>query len=160
MSQPTSRPVSTWALDRETVIVRVYAAPRHAVFAAFTNPEAVCQWYGPDGFQCIVHEMSSTVGGRWRFDLIAPDGFVWANRVDYLQVVPGRLLEYHHGSDVDDDPAMFHVTITFDEQADGKTVVTMRQLHPTPERRNEVIGFGAVELGLQTMDKLAAYLGC
>ena len=155
MNQPTSQ----WALDRETVIVRVYAAPRSAVFAAFTDAEAVCQWYGPDGFQCVVHEMNSTVGGRWRFDLIAPDGFVWANRVDYLQVVPDRLLEYHHGSDVDDDPAMFHVTITFDEQADGKTVLTLRQLHPTAEQRTAGIGFGAVELGLQTLQKLARHLG-
>ena len=152
--------MSNWSLDRETVIVRVYAAPRSAVFAAFTDADAMCQWYGPDGFQCIVHEMNCVVGGRSRFDLIAPDGTVFPNRTDYLQVVPDRLLEYQHGSDIDDDPAMFHVTITFDEQADGKTVVTMRQLHSTPERRNEVIGFGAVELGLQTMGKLAAYLGC
>ncbi|MDO8392063.1 MAG: SRPBCC family protein [Actinomycetota bacterium] len=152
--------MTDWALDRETVIMRVYAAPRSAVFAAFTDPDAMCQWYGPDGFQCIVHEMNTTVGGRSRFDLIAPDGTLYPNRVDYLQVVPDRLLEYHHGSDIDNDPAMFHVTITFDEQANGKTVLTMRQLHATPERRNEVIGFGAVELGLQTLNKLAAYLGC
>jgi uncharacterized protein YndB with AHSA1/START domain len=152
--------MSTWALDRETVIVRVYAAPRSKVFAAFTDPNAVCHWYGPNGFHCVVHEMNSTPGGRWRFDLIAPDGTVFHNRVDYLEVEPDRRLVYNHGSDIDDDPAMFHVTITFDEQADGKTVVTMRQLHPTPERRNEVIGFGAVELGLQTLDKLAAHLGC
>lgn len=156
MNQPTSQ----WALDRETVIVRVYAAPRSAVFAAFTDADAMCQWYGPDGFRCVVHEMNTTVGGRSRFDLIAPDGTLYPNRVDYLQVVPDRLLEYQHGSDIDDDPARFHVTITFDEQANGKTVLTMRQLHATPERRSEVIGFGAVELGLQTMDKLAAYLGC
>jgi hypothetical protein len=38
-------------------------------------------------------------------------------------------------------------------------VLTLRQLHPTVEQRQEVIGFGAVELGLQTMDKLARHLG-
>ena len=64
--------MSQWALDRETVIVRVYAAPRSTVFAAFTDPEAVCHWYGPDGFQCVVHEMNSTPGGRWRFVCTAP----------------------------------------------------------------------------------------
>lgn len=152
--------MSQWALDRETVITRVYAAPRSAVFAAFIDPGAVCQWYGPAGFQCIVHEMNATVGGQWRFDLIAPDGTLFPNRVDYLEIEADRLIVYDHGSDIDDDQAAFHVTITFDEQADGKTGVTMRQLHPTPERRDEVIGFGAVELGLQTMNKLATYLGC
>ena len=49
--------------------------------------------------------------------------------------------------------------LTLDEQADGKTVLTLRQLHPTAERRAAVIGFGAVELGLQTLQKLARHLG-
>ena len=63
-----------------------------------------------------------------------------------------------HGLDQDDDPGRFRMTITFDEQSNGKTVVTLRQLHPTAARRAAVIGFGAVELGLQTLDKLAAHV--
>ena len=51
------------------------------------------------------------------------------------------------------------VPITFDEQADGKTVLTLRQLHPTVEQRDAGVDFGAVELGLQTMQKLARHLG-
>jgi uncharacterized protein YndB with AHSA1/START domain len=51
------------------------------------------------------------------------------------------------------------VTLTLDEQADGKTVLTLRQLHPTVEQRDAKLGFGAVELGLQTMQKLAHHLG-
>jgi len=50
------------------------------------------------------------------------------------------------------------VTITLDEQQNGKTVLAMRQLHPTREQRDGVLGFGAVEFGMQTFDKLAAYL--
>jgi hypothetical protein len=64
-----------------------------------------------------------------------------------------------HGSDIDDDPARFRMTLTFDELADGKTALTLRQLHPTVEQRTATIGFGAVELGLQTMQKLAHHLG-
>jgi len=37
-------------------------------------------------------------------------------------------------------------------------VLTMRQLHPSKEARDAGIGFGAVELGYQTLDKLAARL--
>jgi len=84
---------------------------------------------------------------------------MYTNRFDYLEIVPGQRLVMDHGSDVDDDPARFRVTITLDEQADGKTVLTLRQLHPTVEQRAAVIGFGAVELGLQTMQKLARHLG-
>ena len=34
--------------------------------------------------------------------------------------------------------------VTFDEQSDGKTVLTLRQMHPSVERREWAIGFGAV----------------
>lgn len=59
---------------------------------------------------------------------------------------------------MEDDPATFRVTVTFDEQRDGKTVMTMRQLHPTEDQRRATIGFGAVELGYQTLDKLAEHV--
>ena len=45
-----------------------------------------------------------------------------------------------------------------DEQGDGKTVLTLRQFHPSKDRRDATIGFGAVELGYQTLGKLAEYL--
>jgi uncharacterized protein YndB with AHSA1/START domain len=67
-------------------------------------------------------------------------------------------LVFDHSADKDDDPNRFRVTITFDEQDDKKTVVTLRQLHPTKARRQAGIGFGAVELGYQTLDRLAEHL--
>jgi uncharacterized protein YndB with AHSA1/START domain len=149
---------TTWALDREIVLVRVLDATRAAVFAAWTDSEAFCQWFGPDGFTCTVREMDVRPGGRACFDMVSRDGIVFTNRFDYLEVVPGKRLVLDHGSDADDDPARFRVTIVLDEQADGKTVLTLRQLHPTVEQRDAGIGFGAVELGLQTMQKLADHL--
>ena len=156
---PTVTDPTTWALDREIVLVRVLGAPRDAVFAAWTDADAFCQWFGPDGFTCTVREMDVRRGGRARFDMISPEGTVFTSRFDYLDVVPGERLVLDHGSDIDDDPARFRVTITLDEQGDGKTVLTLRQLHPTVEQRRATIGFGAVELGLQTMQKLARHLG-
>jgi uncharacterized protein YndB with AHSA1/START domain len=157
-SDPTITDPTTWALDREIVLVRVLDAPREAVFAAWTDANAFCEWFGPDGFTCVVREMEVRPGGRARFDMTSPDGTSYPSRFDYLEIVPAERLVFDHGSDIDDDPARFRVTITFDEQADGKTVLTLRQLHPTVEQRDAGIGFGAVELGLQTMQKLAGYL--
>lgn len=155
---PTTDP-TTWSLDREVVLVRLIDARRDAVFAAWTDPDGFCQWFGPEGFSCTIREMDVRPGGRARFDMVAPDGTLYTNRFDYLEVVDGDRLVLDHGSDVDDDPDRFRVTITFDEQDDGKTVLTLRQLHPTAERRAAVIGFGAVEYGLQTMQKLARHVG-
>lgn len=150
---------STTDPDREIVLVRVFDASREAVFNAWTDADAFCEWFGPDGFTCTVKEMDVRPGGRARFDMTSGDGTVFTNRFDYLEVVPRERLVIVHGSDVDDDPDRFRVTITLDEQADGKTVLTLRQLHPSVEQRDTKLGFGAVELGLQTMDKLARHLG-
>jgi uncharacterized protein YndB with AHSA1/START domain len=156
---PTASDATTWALDREIVLVRILNVAREAAFAAWTDAAAFCEWFGPEGFTCTVREMDVRPGGRARFDMTSADGTVFTNRFDYLEVIPGQRLVLDHGTDTDDDPARFRVTITLDEQADGKTVLTLRQLHPTVEQRNEKLGFGAVELGLQTLDKLARYLG-
>ena len=150
---------TTWALDREIVLVRVFDATREAVFAAWTDADAFCQWFGPAGYTCTVREMDVRPGGRACFDMVSGDGTVFTNRFDYLEVVPVERLVLDHGHDTDDDATRFRVTLTLDEQADGKTVLTLRQLHPTVEQREAGIGFGVVELGLQTMQKLAHHLG-
>ena len=156
---PTTADPTTWELDREVVLVRVLDAPRASVFAAWTDPDAFCTWFGPDGYTCTVREMDVRPGGRARFDMVSGDGTLYTNRFEYLEIVDGERIVMDHSADVDDDPARFRVTLTFDAQDDGKTVLTLRQLHPTAERRAAVVGFGAVELGQQTMNKLARHLG-
>lgn len=146
-------------LEREIVLSRVLAAPRERVFTAWLDGATIGRWFGPAGFTTTTHEMEPRVGGRWRFEMRAPDGTVYTNRVVFREIVAPERLVYDHSSDIDDDPATFRVTLTFDAQADGKTILTLRQLHASKERRAQVIGFGAVELGYQTLGKLAAHLG-
>lgn len=57
-------------------------------------------------------------------------------------------------------PNAFYMLVTFMEQSNGKTVVTLRQIHPTQAHRDNVVAFGAVEYGNQTLDKLAQHLAC
>ena len=151
-------PRTTWAIDREIVLSRVIAAPRERVFQAWTDPKQIAQWFGPDGFKVESLECDIRIGGRWRFVYTGPDGTRYDNRMVFLRVEAPRLIEMEHGHDKDNDPARFHVTVTFEAQSDGKTVLTMRQLHPSRERRQTVIGLGAVEYGLQTLDGLATWL--
>lgn len=145
-------------IEREIVLSRVINAPRELVFDAWTNRDHLTKWFGPKDFACTTHEMDLRPGGKWRFDMRAPNGTVYPNRIDFLEVRKPELLVFDHGSDKKDDPNRFRVTVTFDTQSDGKTVITLRQLHPSKARRNAAIGFGAVEYGYQTLDKLAAHV--
>lgn len=148
----------TWALDREIVLVRVLDAPRELVFKAWTDPEHAPKWFCPEGFTNETLEVDIRVGGLWRFVFVGPNGRRYENRIAYRRIEPPRLIEFDHGSDKDDDPNRFRVTVTFDEQSNGKTVATLRQLHPTKAQRDAGVGFGAVEIGNGTMNNLERYL--
>ncbi|HMO09278.1 MAG TPA: SRPBCC family protein [Paracoccaceae bacterium] len=150
-------PWSDWPLDREVVITRLVDAPRAVVYAAWTDPAQLPVWFGPEGFAIETQEIEITPGGCWRFDMVAPDGTRFTNRMVFRRLEAPALIEVDHGSDIEDDPAAFRMLVTLDAQANGKTIVTLRQMHPTAARRAAVIGFGAFEYGGQTLDKLARH---
>jgi uncharacterized protein YndB with AHSA1/START domain len=143
--------------DREIVLSREFDAPRELVWQAYTDPRHVAHWWGPDGFTNTVHEIDVRPGGMWRFTMHGPDGTDWPNRITYREIVAPERLEYAHGEDVDDDPGAFQVSIRF-EDLGGRTRVTQRMVFATVAQRKGVEQFGAVELGNQTMRKLAEYL--
>ncbi|HEY9214177.1 MAG TPA: SRPBCC family protein [Ancylobacter sp.] len=157
-STQTESAWAAWPLDREIVLSRVIDAPRDSVFDAWTDPEQLVVWFGPKGFTIETHEIDIRVGGVWRFDMVGPNGVRYDNRMTFQRIERPRLIEVDHGSDKDDDPGKFRMLVTFDEQTDGKTVLTLRQMHPTRAQRDAGIGFGAVEYGAQTLDKLADHM--
>ncbi|MEQ8320040.1 MAG: SRPBCC family protein [Rhodospirillales bacterium] len=149
---------SAWPIDREVVISRVIDAPRDIVFSAWTNPEQIQKWFGPNDMTIETKEIDLKPGGTWRFDMVASDGTRYTNRMVFLRIESPAVLEVEHGSDQDNDPGRFRMLVTFDEQSNGKTVITLRQMHPSKEQRKAVVGFGAVEYGGQTLAKLARHV--
>jgi uncharacterized protein YndB with AHSA1/START domain len=161
MSDPfknVDSPWRDWPIDREIVLSRVIDAPRSVVYAAWTDPDQIQEWFGPEGMVVETKEIDLNPGGVWRFDMVAPDGTRYDNRMVFLRVEAPALIEVEHGSDQENDPGRFRMLVTFDEQSDGKTVLTLRQMHPSKERREWAIGFGAVEYGGQTLEKLALHV--
>ena len=149
-SVPDGKP--TIALERE------FDAPPAVVFEAFSDQAALTAWWGPNGFTLEFHEMDFRIGGQARFDMTGPDGTVYPNRLAYREIVPGSRIAYLHDSGVDNDPHGFEVTVSFAPLAGQRTLLTMTSVFPSVEARNAVLTFGAVELGKQTVEKLAAYL--
>jgi len=54
----------TTPTDTEIRIERVFDAPRERVFAVWTDPALIPEWWGDD---TVVEEMDVRAGGRWRF---------------------------------------------------------------------------------------------
>ena len=53
-----------------TPISRLIKAPRHKVYQAFLDPEALAQWFAPDTMRCQVHTFEPREGGQFRISLM------------------------------------------------------------------------------------------
>jgi uncharacterized protein YndB with AHSA1/START domain len=155
MSAATREAVA--ASDREIVIRRVFDAPRPLVWKAFTEAKHIDRWWGPNGFRNATKSMDFRVGGAWRFTMHGPDGTDYRDRVVYREIVEPERMVYDHGSDIDDDPEAFEVTVTLNE-VDGGTEVVLRSLFRTAAQCAAVKKFGAVEGGQQTLARLGGHL--
>src|SRR3989442_612332 len=79
--------------ERELVITRVLDAPRRLVFKAWTEPERVVRWWGPQGFTMPSCQMDVRQGGAFRFCMRSPDGTDHWLQGFYREIVePERLV--------------------------------------------------------------------
>lgn len=145
------------ASDREIVLTRIVRAPRDLVFRAWTEPEHVVRWWGPDGFTTTTGAIDVRPGGSWRFVMHGPDGVDYPNAIEYLEVSRPDRLVYRHRGEEGHEGVQFLTTVTFADR-DGATEVTLRMVFDTAERRDRVVEqYGAIEGGEQHLDRLAAY---
>ena len=132
---------------------RVYDAPVHAVWDAWTIPEQVAKWWGPRGFTLSTYSKDLRDGGHWRYPMHGPDGVDYPNVAKYHVVELHRKLVYDHGA-TDDRPALLHVTVTFTE-AHGRTTMDLIFTLPSPEAAAEIAKHIQQAGGNATSDRLA-----
>src|SRR5262245_13833803 len=145
----------TTPTEREIVLTRVFDAPRHLVWDAFTKPELLKRWFGPRGWSLVVCEVDLRVGGGFRFVLRGPDGRDMGMRGVYREIVPPD--RSVHVESFDDFPGESIVTAAFMEDR-GKTTMTATVLYSSQEVRDAVIQSGMEHGAAESYDKLAEHL--
>ncbi|MEQ6289591.1 SRPBCC domain-containing protein [Vogesella sp. GCM10023246] len=93
---------------------RQFAAPPAVVFAAIADVERIARWWGPAGFSNRIAEFDFRPGGRWLFDMIGPDGTVYANESLFVSIEPARQVVLRHVC-----APHFQLSITLEPAADG-----------------------------------------
>jgi uncharacterized protein YndB with AHSA1/START domain len=139
-SQQAPAATVTTPTDREIHIERVFDAPRDRVFAAYTDPQLIPQWWGPRGTTTTVDEMDVRPGGSWRFVIHNSDGSETAFRGTYREVVaPERIVQTFEWEGM---PGHVSVeTATFEDLGD-RTKVTTTSISHTTEERDGMLGSG------------------
>ncbi|MEA2234541.1 MAG: hypothetical protein QOD83_4357 [Solirubrobacteraceae bacterium] len=135
----------TTPTDREIRIERVFDAPRDRVFAAFTDPELIPQWWGPRDTTTVVDQMDVRTGGSWRFVMQDSDGSQNGFRGTYREVTPPeRIVQTFEWEGM---PGHVSVeTATFEDLGD-RTKLTTTSIFHTPEERDGMLSSG-MERGL------------
>jgi uncharacterized protein YndB with AHSA1/START domain len=154
--QQAAKAVVTTPGEREIHVEREFDAPRDRVYAAYTDPKLIPEWWGPRGTTAVVEQMDVQPGGGWRFLIQNSDGSETAFRGTYREVSPPeRIVQTFEWEGM---PGHVSVeTATFEDLGD-RTKVTTTSLFHTTEERDGMIGSG-MEGGLQeTYERLDAVL--
>jgi uncharacterized protein YndB with AHSA1/START domain len=130
----------TTPTDREIHVERVFDAPRDAVFAAYTDPQLIPEWWGPHGTTTVVDQMDVRPGGSWRFVIRNADGSETGFRGTYREVVPSeRIVQTFEWEGM---PGHVSVETAVFEDLGGRTKVTGTSLFHTTEERDGMLASG------------------
>jgi uncharacterized protein YndB with AHSA1/START domain len=152
MTQVTSdrRATVTLPSDDEILITREFDAPPNLVYKAWTTPELVQRWWAGRRGKTTSVEIDLRVGGRWRYVLIANEGFEVAFNGEYREIVPDERIVYteiYEGADMPPglEPPLNTATFT---EVDGGTRLELLTKCPSKELRDMIVDSG-FEVGMQ-----------
>jgi uncharacterized protein YndB with AHSA1/START domain len=104
-------------------IKRRLNAPPAKVYGAWTEPEKIAGWFGPEGVVTVRAEMEVRVGGRFRIVMRAPDGEEHDVSGAYREVVPNERLVFSWAWRSTPERESL-VTVTLKADGDG-TILTL-----------------------------------
>jgi len=159
---------------RDLVVTRVFDAPIELVWKAWTDPEYVMRWWGPDHFTSPSAKLDFREGGTSLVCMRVPKEFggqdIYSTWV-YQKIVPMERIEFiqnladKDGNKIDpanlglppEFPRDTRTVATFKDLGKGKTEMTVTE-YGVPTSDTEM-GKNA-EIGLnQSLDKMAASFG-
>jgi uncharacterized protein YndB with AHSA1/START domain len=155
------------------VFTRVFDAPIERVWRAWTDPEQVMRWWGPNGFTCPLARIDFREGGKSLVCMRAPKEFGGQDMYStwtYTRIVPLRQIEWlHHFADKEgnrvepatqglpaDMPAEVRNLVTFKAVGDHNTELTVTEYDWPVGHMMEMSRMGME----QCLDKMTTSLAC
>jgi uncharacterized protein YndB with AHSA1/START domain len=140
----------------EIVVTRTFDAPRELVYKAFTDPDAVPQWWGQRASETIVDRLEARPGGSWRFVQRAEDGNEYGFHGVYHEATASERIVYTFEFEGMPGHVLLE-TITFEEQ-DGKTHMTDISVFQSVADRDGMLQSGMEGGAAESLDRLDEFL--
>lgn len=132
---------------------RILNAPVALVWEAWTKPEHIPSWWGPQGMKTEVVELDFKPGGAWKYVMITPDGKEFPTEGVFSEIVENAKIVTTGEFGMLTNGVI--LTILFEAQGD-KTQLTFTVTHPSEEyckqqeKMGAMNGWGTVLSNLET----------
>jgi uncharacterized protein YndB with AHSA1/START domain len=146
------------AMSEHTVVIeRELDAPRELVWKAWTDPDEVARWWGPEHFTTPREKIEFDLrpGGVCRLTMVGPDGEEYPSDGHFGVVEPPERLSFGEQSTEHPMIESGETTIELIDLGDGRTkvIVTSRMICAEELPRMAQMGWGSQ---LDKLDRLLA----
>jgi uncharacterized protein YndB with AHSA1/START domain len=122
--------------DAFLVVRRTIRATPERLFFAWTEPEQLRKWWGPEGVTCVDPEVDLRVGGRYRIGNRLPDNKVlWIVGEFELVDPPHRLTYTWHLEGTSAAPE--RVSVSFEPRGEATEVIVTHERIPNKALRDQ-----------------------
>jgi uncharacterized protein YndB with AHSA1/START domain len=119
-------------------IQRFIHAPPRRVYAAWTDPEQLKRWWGPENVRTRSLVADARVGGKYRWDLINQEGEEMSVFGEYRELVPGKKIVFTWKWDDDEvwEGRSSLVTVELSDRDGGTEIRLRHEQLPSEESRD------------------------
>jgi uncharacterized protein YndB with AHSA1/START domain len=143
--------------DCEVRMTRSIDAPRERVYEAYTRPDLLKRWLGPEGFEFAICDNDVVAGGRYRWLWRNAQGHELGMRGEYLKIVrPEEIVRseiFELSSNLIETIGRLRLT-----EQDGRTHAITDVLFPTRETRDSALAAGMDKGVAANFDRLVLVL--
>jgi uncharacterized protein YndB with AHSA1/START domain len=119
-------------------IKRIIHAPRNRVYAAWTDPAQLREWFGPENVQTEDLIVDARVGGKFRWDLTNSEGEKMTCRGEYRELQPNKKIvftwQWQDDEDWEDRESV--VTVELSDRDGGTEVRLSHEQLPNEQSRD------------------------
>ena len=154
--------------DFDLVLERTVPVAPEKVWAAWTQPELMVQWFTPAPWKTVSCDVDLRPGGRFYITMESPEGEQFPNNHGcILQVIPNRLFCFTSVMDEDFRPIApnngaddlpFTATVAMEPAPNGGTHYTATVVHADAEGRQRHAEMGFHEGWGAALDQLVALM--
>lgn len=149
--------------NRKINVKREFAAPIATVWAAWTQPELLDQWWAPKPYVAKTKSMDFTEGGRWLYCMVSPEGLEHWCRADYKKISDQKRYEVLDAfcddkGNINTDFPRTNWKTDFSQSGDS-TFVAIELTYDTLEDLEKILELGFQEgftMALGNLDELLA----